>query len=313
MIYNFTKCESVLAKIMADLDSSEVNQRTTDIKEWIFEAIDRIGAPMQYAQKESGVDGVPVFQICDYQIPIPSDLVSLDGVAYSDTPTGPWVPASKKTGVFKEPKRRPMPEGMLYDPRNKVVDQIAHDMEMEMCDPHAPIIEKDPTVQAQLLTDMSKGVTKYWNAMLKNKHYKKPEYFIKPGWLVTNKKNGFIKIAYKAIPTDEKGYPLIPDTPSYQDAIYWYVTMKLNFPKYLKGKLGGKGVNSSAQIYQNLQQQWHFYRNQAYTEAMMPTSDDMQNIKNEWNQLLPEIDHDKTFFEDLGEEQIIYNDYYYGR
>jgi hypothetical protein len=48
MIYNFTKCESVLAKIMADLDSSEVNYRTTDIKEWIFEAIDRIGAPMQY-------------------------------------------------------------------------------------------------------------------------------------------------------------------------------------------------------------------------------------------------------------------------
>jgi hypothetical protein len=79
---------------------------------------------------------------------MPSDLVSLDGVAYSDTPTGPWVPASRKTGVFKEPKRRPMPEGMLYDPRNKVVDQIAHDMEMKMCDPHVPIIEKDPTVQA---------------------------------------------------------------------------------------------------------------------------------------------------------------------
>lgn len=41
---------------MADMDSTEVRQRVTDIKEWIFEAVERIGAPMQYATKESGVD-----------------------------------------------------------------------------------------------------------------------------------------------------------------------------------------------------------------------------------------------------------------
>jgi hypothetical protein len=46
MIYNFTKCESVIAKIMADMDSSEARNMTTDIKEWIFEAIAQIGAPM---------------------------------------------------------------------------------------------------------------------------------------------------------------------------------------------------------------------------------------------------------------------------
>lgn len=310
MIYNFTKCESVLAKIMADLDSSEMNQRTTDIKEWIFEAIDRIGAPMQFVQKESGSDGVPIYQICDYQVPIPGDLNSLDGVAYSNNPTGPWIPVSKATGVFKEPKRHPKPEALPYDSRNKVVDEIAHDMI-----PDEPIpgdVEKLPTTQAQLISRQAKDVTKYWNAQLRNKLHKKPEYFIKPGWIVTNKRDGFIKLSYKAIPTDEKGYPLIPDMPSYQDAVYWYVVMKLSFPKYLKGKLGGKGVNNNAQVYQYMQQQWHFYRNQAYAEAMMPTADDMQNIKNEWNRLMPEIDHDKTFFDDLGEEQVIYNDYYYG-
>ena len=46
MIYNYTTCESVIAKIMADLDISEKNQRVTDIREWIFEAVDKIGAPM---------------------------------------------------------------------------------------------------------------------------------------------------------------------------------------------------------------------------------------------------------------------------
>jgi hypothetical protein len=50
---------------MADLDSSEVNNRITDIREWIFEAVDKIGAPMQYIRKESGHDGLPLLVIKD--------------------------------------------------------------------------------------------------------------------------------------------------------------------------------------------------------------------------------------------------------
>ena len=53
MIYKYTKCESVIAKIMADMDMSEKNVRITDIREWIFEAIDKIGAPVYYIQKET--------------------------------------------------------------------------------------------------------------------------------------------------------------------------------------------------------------------------------------------------------------------
>jgi len=45
MIYNYTRCESVIAKIMADLNLSENKLRITDIKEWIFEAVEKIGAP----------------------------------------------------------------------------------------------------------------------------------------------------------------------------------------------------------------------------------------------------------------------------
>ena len=125
-------------------------------------------------------------------------------------------------------------------------------------------------------------------------------------------KDGFIKIQYKAIAMDERGYPLIPDMSSYQEAVYWYVVMKLNFSKYLKGKLGGKGVNNNGAVYSYLQQQWNFYRNQAYAEAMMPTADDMQNIKRDWNKLIPDWDGDETFFRNIGKQQSLYNDYYYG-
>ena len=93
-----------------------------------------------------------------------------------------------------------------------------------------------------------------------------PTYWIKPGWIVFNKDKGFVKLSYKAIATDERGYPLIPDLASYQEAIYWYVMMKLSFPKFLRGSLGGKArYNQNTYFY--IQQQWNFYRNQAYAEA----------------------------------------------
>lgn len=283
MIYKYTKCESVIAKIMSDLDSSEARNRISDIREWIFEAIEKIGAPMQYLHKESGSDGIPILKIQDNQVPLPDDLVYLDVVAYSRNENGPWQAMSTKTGVFKEPIRN---HGNKY-----------------------PATYKYPTTQAQFLNT---NTNRMMNKSFQDNNMRKPEYFIKPGWIVTNINEGYIKLSYKAIATDERGYPLIPDLPSYQEAIYWYVVMKLSFSKFLKGHLGGKGVNNNGNVYNYIRQQWNFYCAQAYAEAMMPTADDMQNIKRDWNKLIPDFDGDETFFDNIGIQQSVYNDYYYG-
>lgn len=310
MIYNYTKCESIIAKIMADLDSSEVNNRITDIREWIFEAVDKIGAPMQYIRKESGHDGLPLLVIKDNQVPLPADLIVLDGVAYSENPKGPWVPMTITTSIFREPNRKPHKHDVLrtsmhHDPANKVIE----DQEIVVHE-HQPMNRKLITSQSQLYT--VNGM-KYLEKALRPD---KPEYFVKPGWLVVNKNKGFVKLSYKSIAVDERGYPLIPDLTSYQEAVYWYVVMKLSFPKFMSGKLSGNGSKYGAkyaqQTYFYIQQQWNFYRNQAYAEAMMPTADDMENIKNDWNKLVPEWDARDTFFKDINKQQSVYTDYYYG-
>ena len=281
MIYNYTKCESVIAKVLADLDSDDIRNRITDMREWIFEAVDKIGAPMQY------IDNEQVLPIEDNQVPLPIDLHSLDGVAYAKQENGPWVVMLPTTKVFKEPVRRHRYQEQLMPERI--------------------------TSQSQLY---SINTTRYIDRMLLDKQLDPPEYFIKPGWLVSNKPHGFIKISYKSIAVDERGYPLIPDLTSYQEAIYWYVVMKLSFPKFIQGNLSGKNSKYSAkysqQSYFYIQQQWNFYRNQAYAEAMMPTSGDMKNIKHDWHKLIPDYDADEGFFENVNKEQKFYNDYFYG-
>ena len=286
MIYKYTKCESVIAKIMADADMSEKNIRVTDIREWIFEAVEKIGAPVQYVQKESGEDGVPIFEIHEHQVPIPDDLESLTAVAYSTDGTN-WVQARKDESSFKA--RNVGHNGCHYIPEQ-------------------PAREPMITHRSQLLG--INGSTALLNAIKENR-VNEPTYWIKPGWIVLNKDNGKVKLSYKAIATDERGYPLIPDMASYQEAIYWYVMMKLNFPKFLKGKLGGR-IKFNMGTYTYIQQQWNFYRNQAYAESMMPNESEMISIKNEWTKLIPDWSADENFFKETGQKQLNFNDYCYG-
>lgn len=290
MIYNYTRCESVIAKIMADLDSSEVQQRTTDIKEWIFEAVDKIGAPMQYIRREGGTNDFPILKIQDNQVPLPNDLVVLDGVAYSESKTGPWRQMVVSTSIFRDPQLTKQTADEQHQPMN-----------------YKPISHVSQLYTYNTMRQFEKVV---------GANVDKAQYFIKPGWLVTNKNKGYIKLAYKAIAVDERGYPLIPDLTSYQEAIYWYVVMKLSFPKFMEGTLSGKGSKYSAKYSQSsyyfIQQQWNFYRNQAYAEAMMPTADEMESIKNSWHQLIPDMNAKDTFFEHQNEQEMNYNDYYYG-
>ena len=286
MIYKYTKCESVIAKIMADADMSEKNIRVTDIREWIFEAVEKIGAPVQYVQKESGEDGVPIFEIHEHQVPIPDDLESLTAVAYSTDGTN-WVQVRKDESSFKSPNNH-------FHGHHYIPEQPARE----------PMI----THRSQLLG--INGSTALLNAIKENR-VNEPTYWIKPGWIVLNKDNGKVKLSYKAIATDERGYPLIPDMASYQEAIYWYVMMKLNFPKFLKGALGGR-VKYNMGTYTYIQQQWNFYRNQAYAESMMPNESEMISIKNEWTKLIPDWSADENFFKETGQKQLNFNDYCYG-
>lgn len=305
MIYKYVKCESVIAKIMADSDASEVRNRISDIREWIFEAIEKIGAPMQYVRKESGVDE-PLLKLIDYQVPIPDDLIHLDTVAYSNTPNGPWIPARKDTSDIHKFKHdcvhKPEYVYIPHDNANKTIPD-----KVRVAPEHQAPAHKLITSQSQLLT---MNGHKAFHQLARNIQ-SEPTYFIKPGWIVSNKREGFIKLVYKSIATDERGYPLIPDNAAYQEAIYWYVMMKLAFPKFMKGKLGGRSVYDNRVAYTHIQQQWAYYREQAYAEAMMPTQDDLRSIKNDWLRLIPDIDADDYFFKPTGDRELTYNDSYY--
>lgn len=126
------------------------------------------------------------------------------------------------------------------------------------------------------------------------------QYAIKPGYIVTSKRDGYLKLSYYAIPKDKDGYPLIPDLISYQEAIYWYITMKLKYPDYMNGRM-------NREIYYDIKRSWNFYCKQAYAEALMPSGDAMKTIQNVWLRLIPEIDSHDTYYYYSNKQEEIYN------
>ena len=303
MITKLTSIQSVIAKVIADLNIQEDDLRISDVIEWVGEAIEKIGAVTQFIPKVSGENGTPCTKVKCYQAQIPCDLHQLHQVAYSYNCNGPWFPMRKATGSYavwghenKCDCECLTPEMIVQNDTmvNLVVDMYGNIDKTEA-------IEMINTNQ-NLRTILSNLINQhtYNNQVSTTNPSLGLQYSVKPGWIMCNMPDGYLKLSYSAIPTDEDGYPLIPDLTSYKEAIYWYVTMKLKYPEYLNGKM-------NREIYYDIRRSWNFYRNQAYAEALMPNEDGLESIKNNWNKLMPEFRDHNSFYSHTGERQIIYN------
>lgn len=290
--------KAVLAKIIADLDLKEDEIRITDVREWIGEAMEKIGAVQQLEHKVANL------KICDYQAKLPCDLYRLNQVAFSFENSCGWLPMRKVTnsfGIYEkcgecDPKMLIQDNALL--PLVKNIFNLDNDKDaLEILNSDQNIKQTLSALVNQYTVPSNNGRLIVGNPATFNTSL---QYSTKPGYITVNVPCGWVKVSYHAIPTDEDSMPMIPDIPSYFEAIFWYVAMKMSYPKYLKGQL-------SQNIYYDMRSSWNFYRKQAYAEAMMPTVDELETIKNVWHKPYTEFrDHD-TFFETTGDEQILYN------
>lgn len=294
----------VIAKVIADLQLQESDIRITDIREWCMEAILKIGAVQQYEHK------VAILPIECHQVALPCDLYKLGQVAFSFCNGGGWLPMRKATssfGVFHD--RECSNEPCMLIPDTAMFPLVKNMFNLNTDREALEKLNEDTNLRQTLSILLNQwtvgtvngkfvpGVVDHRDSTMFSNEL---QYTTKPGYINTCMPRGFVKISYYAIYTDEDSMPMIPDLESYKEAIYWYVTMKLMYPKKLKGQI-------SQGDYYDIRNSYNFYRKQAYAEAMMPTVDDLTTISNIYNKLYPEINDQDTFFSTSGDEQNIYN------
>ena len=296
MIEKMITSKAVIAKVIADLGLEENDIKITDMKCWICEAVSKIGTINQLEQK------VAIIKLENYQCQLPAELEKLQFVAFSFNSNSGWIPMKKSTGIFSVYDRI---EGASSNPEMIIQDSALMALVKSLYN-----ISTDKDALAKLNSDsnirltLSALINQYTvtsNNTTKNTNFSNTvQYDVKPGYIYSNVPEGYVKISYLTPYHDEEGLPLIPDKPSYFEAIYWYIAMKLLYIDYFTGR-------KPQHIYYDAKRSWNFYRQQAYAECLMPNENEIENIKNTWHTLMPEIESYSTYFSTTGDIQKLYN------
>jgi hypothetical protein len=268
--------------------------------EWGSEALMKIGAFPSLSTKITGKGGKPLLEIVDYQAKLPCDVTTINQVAYSPSENGPYYPMTYAAGSFDSQIPNVVVPSIVTEVTSEgPVVKLAMSLYGETYVQALERINTSPAIREQLaglLYSTPSASTERDTVSLSNDY----TYVISGNYIKTNLRTGYLMVSYQAVPVDSEGYPMIPDDESFEEAIYWYINMKLTYPEWKMGRVRDA-------VYYDAKSSWNFYRKQAYAQALMPNVDQLESIKNAWLRLVPEIDEHSTFFSHLNDKQIIYN------
>ena len=126
-------------------------------------------------------------------------------------------------------------------------------------------------------------------------------YKLNNGHIFTSFDDGEVVMVYMANPTDEDGYPMVPDNIKFIKACQAYVGSKM----ILKLQLKGKTINPRAE--QKIETDLAWYTGAADSAARIPTIDEMESWKNMFLKLIPEINNHSNAFRADGQMERRFN------
>lgn len=126
-------------------------------------------------------------------------------------------------------------------------------------------------------------------------------YYVDPGYIHTDVEDGdSICLMYMAFPTDEDGFPQVPDNYSYREAIFWFIVMKMMM----------RGVKVHAPItFADANNQWLRYCSQAEAAGKLFDIPRAEAFMNQWLRMAPNIRRYESFFTELSTPESIQRQY----
>jgi hypothetical protein len=126
-------------------------------------------------------------------------------------------------------------------------------------------------------------------------------YKLNNGYIFTSFDAGEVMLVYMANPTDERGYPMIPDNIKYIKACQAYIGDKMIFKKEIQGH------PVSGRVVQKIEQELAWYTAAADSSARIPTIDEMESWKNNFIKLIPNINSHASAFRSDGQMEKRFN------
>jgi hypothetical protein len=125
-------------------------------------------------------------------------------------------------------------------------------------------------------------------------------YKLNDNYIFTNFSTGKIEMAYMAFPTDERGYPTVPDDEKFKQAATAYVAERIAFKLYLRDKIDERK-------YERVNKERLWYIAAAQTKALIPDRDKTRSIANQFRRIVSFEDEHATGYKSSSNMQILRN------
>ena len=289
-IYKTISSQAIIRKVFRDLRPENDNW-IDDAIEWIGEALEHIGASTQLCQKQC------VLNVKDHKVLLPADLyyinmVAINGSVASNSSKDLDTLISK-VGELKSQIAASQAAGTEYSSTTSVLHEI---------NSRIVILENVYFENSNTLQPLQYGASAFHKSMhcdgcVNENAASEDTYIIDCDYIKTSFESGKICLSYKAIPTDEDCFPLVPDDISYREAMFWYVYKKLLM---LNPKFKNNGIN-----YSFAEERWQNYCTQARNAANYPDIDRYESFMNQWVRLIPNMNRHDSAFESLNTRENI--------
>ena len=125
-------------------------------------------------------------------------------------------------------------------------------------------------------------------------------YIIERGVIKTSFEKGNIIVAYKALPTDCDGFPLIPNQVKVKRAIHYFILFEHLAPLYDIGKITDKA-------FMRISQEKDFYMGAAQSATQLASMDHAEAMVNSINRLLINDNASRNFYQNMGNKENLKN------
>ena len=318
-IYRHVSSKEILRKVFRDLKPPTADM-IHDAIEWIGEALEHIGAASQVCQKNC------VVTIKNHRGNMPADLYTINGVAIN-TCVQPNT-ASELNALRDQIDELNTNLTQYYESVRSTVTSNSNGQFISSLTPadlsnfdswHATTLTQLNTLNSRMqvletiyfndgpcLQPLRYGTSIFQENPdcpdcpdpVRSKH----TYIINCNTIQTTLAEGQICLSYTAFMTDDECYPMVPDNISYRDALFWYIVKKM--------LLQGLQLRNKNITYDVADMYWLKYCTQARNAANYPDMDRYQNFMDQWVRLIPNMNRDLNFFEDLNEREALQRDNY---
>lgn len=275
----FISLKAIIESVYRDSGIDEINFETA--LEDAAELIGLMGVPYTYIDKAT--DGViaPVTQVINYRAMLPNDTAYIVGMRRIILDSNNVIihsdPMIESSNIYQYSQMNEATSVSNFVSPTASAPIMGFDEEGNFVANDGQIIGNSPVGQK---------TTPY-------------SYRINNNIIYTDFKEGYIDIIYKAFPTDEEGFLMIPDDEKLRTAVKYHLIYKIDYRRWraFPDKPSLKALLNDSETRRD------FYVGAARNKAHIPSIDKMEAIKNRMLRSIPKINEHMNGFKSLNTQE----------